>query len=177
MTTAQNQPQLSLSTFAITVYANEQIRELCLGLQNEHQVDVVLLLSCCWYGTRFGRLGQARFRQMDTLSAEWTSGLVHALRGSRRWLKNRAMLAPAVSADEHEQLRERIKALELAAEFMQLRALEDLLLDSVPAQAGETAITSNLELYARERKVNITGHARTQLVAASIAACPPPASA
>lgn len=177
MTTAQNHPQLSLSTFAVTVYASEHVRELCLGLQDEERVDVVLLLSCCWYGSRFGRLDQTRFQQMDTLSAAWSSGIVHALRGSRRWLKNRPMLAPAVTADEHEQLRERIKALELAAEFMQLRALEELLLDSVPEQPGADAIADNLELYASIRKATLLQETRAQLVAASIAACPPPASA
>lgn len=166
-TTPDPEQQVELLHFARNVYARPGIQALCLRLQDEHDVDVVLLLMCCWYGRYYGPLSVPQFAKAAAFSGRWRAHLVQPVRQARRWLKPHPADAMGISGAEQEALRERIKALELEAEFMQLRALAGLLgkptadtaapasNESPPHDSDATAaIRANLALYARECKLN-----------------------
>lgn len=165
-TTPDPARQADLLRFARDVYARPGIQALCLRLQDEHDVDVVLLLTCCWYGCYYGTLKDTQFKQATAFCHRWRAQLVQPLRQARRWLKPHPADTMGIPGADQEALRERIKALELETEFMQLRALAGCL--NKPASGTDTsahraalpadvdamaAIRANLALYAREYKL------------------------
>lgn len=155
MTAPDIEPQPDLLHFARDVYARPGIQSLCLRLQDEHNIDVVLLLMCCWHGCSRGVLSEAELAQAAAFSDQWRVHLVQPLRQARRWLKPHPAVDMGITGGDQEKLRERIKALELDAEFMQLRALAGLF-TAAASPAGQlnpdpaTAIRANLLLYARQ---------------------------
>ncbi|HDZ09408.1 TIGR02444 family protein [Pseudohongiella sp.] len=160
MTAPDPQQQPDLLHFARDVYARPGITALCLRLQDEYDVDVVLLLMCCWHGCYHGVLSETGFAQASAFSRHWREQLVRPLRQARRWLKPHPADTAGIAGADQESLRERIKALELDTEFMQLRALAGLV---TAAPAGKsaatdndasTAIRRNLALYAREHNLS-----------------------
>lgn len=161
MTAPDSEPLPDLLHFARGVYARPGIRALCLRLQDEYDVDVVLLLMCCWHGCYHGVLSETAIAQASAFSGHWREQLVRPLRQARRWLKPHPADSVGIPGEDQEILRERIKALELEAEFMQLRALAGLV-PAPPADIGPpppasdapAAIRENLALYAREHKRN-----------------------
>tara|TARA_R100001039_G_C1846100_1_gene106377 strand:- start:421 stop:972 length:552 start_codon:yes stop_codon:yes gene_type:complete len=127
MTRSDSERPLDLLRFARVVYAVPGIQTICLQLQDEHNADVVLLLACCWYGCYHGELSTTRLAQARGFSRPWRAQLVAPLRQARRWLKHHPADTAGIATAEQEALRQRIKTLELDAEFMQLRALAALL--------------------------------------------------
>ncbi|MEX0740705.1 MAG: TIGR02444 family protein [Pseudohongiella sp.] len=169
MAKPDSRPRPGLLHFAQSVYALPDVQTLCLRLQDEQDVDVVLLLMCCWHGCCRGLLSQAQFEQAAAFSGTWTRQLVKPLRQSRRWLKSHPSAAIGVPGADQEDLRQRIKAIELDAEFMQLRALASMFAD-VEAGHGDaaTAVHANLALYARLRALNLDDRIMATLTQASL---------
>lgn len=166
-TTLDPERQADLLHFARNVYARPGIQALCLRLQDELDVDVVLLLMCCWHGRYYGPLSEAQFAQAAAFSGSWRAQLVQPVRQARRWLKPHPADAMGICGADQEALRERIKALELDAEFMQLRALAGLSGQPAPDTAASArsespsterdataAIRANLALYASECRLD-----------------------
>ena len=189
MTTPDTGQQHALLRFARDVYTRPGIQALCLRLQDEQNVDVVLLLMCCWHGCSRGLLTEAQFEQASAFSGTWATQLVKPLRQSRRWLKSRPADAMRIPGDDQEDLRRRIKALELEAEFMQLRALASLFPeahsnpdpdpDPEPDPASNAArrsgvldlaatVQANLALHARVRALKLDQQTMRSLTQASI---------
>jgi uncharacterized protein (TIGR02444 family) len=127
-----------LLRFARDVYAEPGLQALCLRLQDEHQIDVVLLLTCCWYGCYCGEMSDTQLARAAGFADQWRAQLVSPLRQARRWLKPHPASAAGIPAEQQEALRRRIKALELDAEFMQLRALAALF--NEPAAATQCSV-------------------------------------
>lgn len=145
MTTADPAHSPDLLRFARDVYAQPDIQALCLRVQDDLDVDVVLLLMCCWYGCYHGTLSEAQFARAADFSGQWRAQLVQPLRHARRWLKPHPADAAGISTADQESLRQRIKALELDAEFMQLRALEALFAEPIAAPInGESESTAHI---------------------------------
>lgn len=152
MTQTDSEHSSNLLHFARAVYAEAGIQPICLHLQDEYDMDVVLLLTCCWHGCFYGELSESQLARAMAFSEPWRMHLVTPLRHSRRWLKAHPAEATGIPASEQEALRQRVKALELDAEFMQLRALAALFAE--PAAAPDTreaeaaaSIRNNLERY------------------------------
>lgn len=137
MPTADSGDSRELLRFARDVYAEPGMQTLCLRLQDEHQIDVVLLLTCCWYGCYYGEISDSQLARASGFADPWRTQLVSPLRQARRWLKPHPASAASIPAEQQEALRQRIKALELDAEFMQLRALAALF--DEPAAATQTS--------------------------------------
>jgi uncharacterized protein (TIGR02444 family) len=136
MPTPPEDPADSLWRFAVAMYGRPGIGDLCLDLQDRHGIDVPLLLWAAWCGAARGLpLDAAALDRVDAAVGGWRRDVVRPLRAVRRRLRHGpAPLAPTV---ESAALRDRVKALELEAERLQLRALA--LHPADPPSAGTAA--------------------------------------
>ena len=113
--------QTDFPAYSIALYGREKVEESCLRLQDEYGLDVNAVLFCYWFGARHGVIGEDLWAQIDETSSQWQSRLIRPLREARRWLKN-----PGFEPDQEQlELRERIKADEIAAELLQQRMIQD----------------------------------------------------
>ena len=101
--------------YSLKLYARKEIAGLCLRLQDEGGLDVNLLLYCLWQGSQGRSLERTTLAEVCDVSAPWRLEVVESLRHARRWMKGRDQGIAGQSGD----LRDRIKALELAAEKCQ----------------------------------------------------------
>jgi uncharacterized protein (TIGR02444 family) len=106
--------------FAVTLYADPVVQAECVGLQDEFDVDVNVLLFCAFAGASRGvLLSSAQLQQAEDYVAPWRNDVVKPLRAVRRALKPFAT-GPAAAA----ALRNNVKALELEAERVECAMLE-----------------------------------------------------
>ena len=114
--------------FSLTVYARENVERACLALQERHDLDINMLLFCCWAGSRGRSLTAADIGRLRDAVEPWRSSVVTPLRGVRGWLKTQGVAAKSLT----DPLRERIKADELDAEAVAQR----LMVETVPVNDG-----------------------------------------
>ena len=118
--------------FSNRVYRLPLARDTLLTLQDEHGLDVNLLLFCCWHARTRGRLDPTTIRRALVVSRPWAEQVVRPLRSARRWMKTDALGHDTAEEEDSDmgprqrQLRDRIKALELQAERLQQAMLESL---------------------------------------------------
>ena len=128
--------------YSLALYARDGVAEACLGLQERRDLDVNLLLFCCWAGSRGRGLAAEELARLVALVGPWREGAIRPLRRLRRWLKEQDV-APAAAT---KRLRERVKADELEAEAIEQALLTRAL--AVPAGRGAPAIQArNLVSY------------------------------
>ncbi|MGO4287967.1 TIGR02444 family protein [Bosea sp. TAB14] len=97
--------------FALRVYAEPGVCELCLTLQDENGVDVNLLLFACWCGRTGRRLTLQHVETAAASTVAWTEGVVRHLRAARRAWKLFGPDEPQAWAG-----RESLKSVELLSE-------------------------------------------------------------
>ena len=128
--------------FSISLYGREGVAAACLGLQDRLELDVNLLLFCCWTGSRGRAQGELEIAALIAETRDLREQVVQPLRAARRWLKGQVpALGPAAG-----RLRADIKASELAAEKIQ----QDLMFQAhaVPEGApSAVAVAGNLRAY------------------------------
>lgn len=135
--------ETSLWAFASQAYALPGVAALCLQLQDEHDLDVDVLLACAWHGSRGGMLDEAELERVLTAAAT-----PHA-----RVLELRALRRTLGSDREHDPrwqtTYEQLLAAELAAERVELACIEAALV-TAPLGTGEpTALAlASLHRYA-----------------------------
>jgi uncharacterized protein (TIGR02444 family) len=128
--------------FSLAVYGRSGVPEACLGLQDRHDLDVNLLLFCCWAGSRGRALAAGDLDRLVETAGPWHEHVVKALRGARCWLKGQT----AAPAEPAEALREVIKAQELEAERLEQLILFECL-EIGMGQGSAPAAVGNLKLY------------------------------
>ncbi|MEX0962777.1 MAG: TIGR02444 family protein [Pseudohongiellaceae bacterium] len=129
--------------FSLNLYSREDVADACLQLQEEYQLDVNLILFCYWYGSRFGVIEAKLLSQVIDFSLQWRSHVVQPLRNTRNWLK-----LNEEDSEQIRELRERIKAGELAAEKHQQDRIAEFVSDSNNSseeQAGRQACDKNID--------------------------------
>ncbi len=89
-------------------------------MQNEHGLNVSLILWCLWTGVHFGEPDAATMKRAIAIGGEWERKVVAPLRNVRRALK------AGVEGATAETLRAQVKAAEIDAEFEAMGALEFL---------------------------------------------------
>ena len=125
--------EASLWSFACAVYAQPNVAEACLALQDRQQADVNLLLFAAWMATERGvMLTPAVVVRAHELVRQWRQEVVRPLRQARSQLKLPQAL---VSDAEREALRQDAKTLELRAEKLQLTGLQAQFNDVLPDEA------------------------------------------
>lgn len=139
----------SLWNFAVAVYDQPEIRTLCLCLQDEHGFDVNLLLWCLWHGEYYGQIDAALMDRAQEFSHPWQEQVVTPLRRIRRWLKHQ--LPAADHGNAMDELREQVKACELAGERLQLDRLQALRAATAPARVRDARNTA-------DARVDVTGN-------------------
>ena len=109
--------------FACRTYERETIAPLCLQLQNDHGLDVNVLLFILWSGDQGQGVSDLGFWQdVVQYSREWQEGVVKPLRSARQQLKIKMQLG-----EPHlEELRKAILLVELQAEQEQIEQLEKM---------------------------------------------------
>lgn len=118
--------------FSNQIYRRPGVAETCLDLQNSKAADVNLLLFACWYGVNQGLLPEDLIQRSLEYSQLWSIQVVVPLRQARTWMKQSAALPDSASLlQQHQQLREQIKAAELQAEHFQQNLLESMIDDSI----------------------------------------------
>lgn len=129
--------------YSLEVYQREAVAKACLALQDRLQLDVNLLLFCCWTGEHGHQLSEEQVRRCLAATAEWQHEILAPLRGLRRRLKGEL----EVPAERRQALRARLRDLELDAE----RIEQDLLFETVTlapaAERGAEVAALNLSTY------------------------------
>jgi uncharacterized protein (TIGR02444 family) len=143
-TTGERDPA-PFKTYAVRLYGRDGVQAACLSLQDDHGVDVDLALFAAWTGAMLGRrLDGAAWALADAHVAEWRDDVIAPLRAIRRAMK--LLDSPPAEAEE---LRARVKALELDAEFVELAMLEAIAGGlGAPAVAGAELAEANLRALA-----------------------------
>jgi uncharacterized protein (TIGR02444 family) len=136
-----------------------------LDLQNQHGIDVNLLLLCCWYGARGSELSETSLSQSIAYSRQWAEQVVKPLRQTRVWMKSN------MPSDQKQQLgfqevRREIKSVELSAEKHQQYVLEKIALSQPDSGANispDEAIEQNVLNLINQMKVVDSSTLRTTL--------------
>jgi uncharacterized protein (TIGR02444 family) len=113
----------ALRDFAFAVYGVDGVSAACLRLQDRFGLDVNLVLAAAYLSAVRGRVlvPDALTRLAEAVSP-WHDDVVRPLREVRRRLK----AGPPPAPDSRTQtLRDRLKALELEAEMIELSELGD----------------------------------------------------
>ena len=126
---------MGLWDWALGAYARPKVAAVCLALQDGHGQNVPLLLAAAWAAAEGHTLDLDR---AVALTSAWEADVVAPLRAARRGLK---ISRSAIPDTGREALRETVKAVELEAERLLLRALESLAWpgDAAPVEPALTA--------------------------------------
>jgi uncharacterized protein (TIGR02444 family) len=152
---------------SLRVYRLPAVSATCLRLQNEHGLDVNLLLFALWYGRHHGPLPAALLDVLLAFTQPWAREVVRPLRHARSWMKQ-ALASEQFNVLPQQpctQLRERIKAVELQSEQLQQQLMEALCEHWLAQQevrenrspaTQEQSITINLRAVAEASAVPFT---------------------
>ena len=151
--------------FSGQLYSSPGVSAACLDLQNQHDIDVNLLLLCCWCGARGAELSETSLSQSIAYSRQWAEQVVKPLRQTRVWMKSN------MPSDQNQQLgfqevRREIKTVELSAEKHQQSVLEKIVLgqpDSGARISPKKAIEQNVLELINQMKVADSSKLRTTL--------------
>lgn len=133
--------------FSLALYARPAVAGACVALQDRHGVDVNVLLFLLWLAATGRRLSSGEVKAVDDRVEAWRTAAVVPLRALRRGLKGHSSLGYDGAV---EDLRIRIKGIELEAEHMQQ---EDLYAMAMSTTLGledgsvRSAASDNLAAY------------------------------
>ena len=138
-------PNEDFWAFSLRTYAGDGVAPACLWLQDRCDVDVNLLLYCCWLGARGITLDSQSIAAARQAVAPWAQEVVQRLRMTRRWIKERLLAGDGQADPDYAALRESIKAAELEAERLQQRMLTQL---ATPTVNSETRVDDAVQVTA-----------------------------
>lgn len=140
MSQAEAWPESAFWTYSLEIYGRPGVERACLELQRRHDLDVNLLLLCCWLGARGITLDRPALSRARAAATTWQREVVRPLRAIRVRLKDRLARTepgsvPEAWPDLAARLRAQILALELDGEHLEQLALEGATAESAPAAA------------------------------------------
>lgn len=111
---------ISFRDFSFAVYTAPGVADECLQLQDGHSVDVNILLFCA-YAAAVAKmpLSAGDLADIDQEVTGLRDGVVVPLRTCRRAMKRNIAALDPEQARAAEELRGRVKDIELAAEFLE----------------------------------------------------------
>ena len=132
--------------FSLEVYGSEGVPQACLDLQEKHEIDVNVLLFCCWLGASGrGAISEAETAAMVAAVDPWHQTVVRALRAVRQRMKGGMPPAPI---ELSEPLRRRIAKSEVECEHV-----EQLMLAAAIDRSADDGVGPNQR--ADDAKTNI----------------------
>ncbi len=156
-------------SYSLDVYSRPGVASACLALQEELDIDVNVLLYCCWHGMTRGVVNDRDFAAVLEFTGNWSSALVKPLRSARSWLKNEGCDHDEIPREDCEALRKSIKAAELASERLQQIAMESLSAAPTehpqPESARTKAALHNISSYLRALGATVSDESRANLAA------------
>ncbi|WP_170146118.1 TIGR02444 family protein [Rhodoplanes elegans] len=153
--------------FSLATYRKPSVAEACLALQDDHGVDVNVLLFVMWLGTQGRRLDAGEILRVRDAAAGWAGDVVVPLRMIRRCLKD---APPLVASAAAQAFRTQVKRLELEAERLEQEALFGLAA-TLPVPDGtppEAAVGANVETLAQAMGTAFPAAAVERLVSAVV---------
>lgn len=133
----------NLWDFSLALYARADVANACLQLQDEHGVNVNILLWCAWLEQRGLALDEARLHSAQKRIHAWDEHYVIPLRHLRRRMK----VEFGVADIDIEQVRNQIKQAELLAEKQLQLWLEVIDQSWDDAETNELAAGDNIRFY------------------------------
>jgi uncharacterized protein (TIGR02444 family) len=150
--------------FSLAVHGAPGVDDECLTLQDEHGIDVDVLLFCVWVGTRGTLLDGDDLAAIEALVQPWRDTAIAPLRATRRGIKT----LPEATDDDVAALRKDVAALELRAEQIEHAMLYGLVPTpgSATSAAAEEAMRRNVS--ALGRSTGAPGLAAPRLIEAAL---------
>ncbi|HZA67209.1 MAG TPA: TIGR02444 family protein [Geminicoccaceae bacterium] len=139
--------------YALDLYRREGVEGACLELQERHDLDVNLVLLCCWLATRGVEVERDWLARTGAIVDRWQAEVVRPLRAVRGRLKAELVKPPAGSIPERwpeltAGLRRRVLALEIDGERLEQLLLAELAADLVATTTPGIGVASrNLRRY------------------------------
>jgi uncharacterized protein (TIGR02444 family) len=163
-----------LWSFALTIYQRDAVAPACLDLQEQCQIDVPLMLCAVFACLQDKAISDGDLTQLHNLASPWQNDIVQSLRRIRTQLKTGPQPAPnAVTED----LRNKVKAAELAAEKIQLEMMQAWIsrlttIDRVDGLPALPAIIDTItRIVATSSKTEITQIQHDHIRVIAAAAC------
>ena len=156
----------SLWDYASAIYSRPGVAESCLWFQDHCRGDVPIILFISWCSIRGVLVDQQLLVQVEQMVSAWHRDVVTPLRGLRRELKrdSKGIVQETVFA-----FREKLKALELEAEHLELNALATLSYDEtaleVPVSDQKRLIESGLVQYLEQLKCDVDAQTKEKISA------------
>lgn len=89
--------------FSITAYQNDDVKKMCLSFQNTHELNVNILLFCCWLAFTLEEISQQELLQASHSIMHWHDSVTQSLRKTRLWLKSQPASVAWID-DFHQQV-------------------------------------------------------------------------
>lgn len=130
--------------FSLAFYAQPDIQQACLNLQNTQHADVNILLFLLYLARHKKQLSKASIQSIEYDIKAWREEIIQPIRHIRRQLKQRHY---ALTQVQQEQFRQSVMTLELESERLEQIQLESMDFPSSTAPATQAA-QNNLKHYA-----------------------------
>jgi uncharacterized protein (TIGR02444 family) len=117
-------PESAFWTFSLDLYSQPEVEAACLTLQDDHGLDVNLVLLAAWLARTARHVAPGVAKRLRTLADEYQAEVMQPVRQARRALKRqmtRLPLAPLLA-----QRRSDLMAVELDLERVEQLMLEAL---------------------------------------------------
>ena len=114
----------ALWNFSLEVYAQPEVEQACLLMQDKLGMDINLLLVCLWLGSSGrGRLNEDELIDLQQQVAFWQQEIIQPLRQVRRRLKELSRFG----GERFVTMRKSVSGCELDAEAVEQQMLEQAL--------------------------------------------------
>ena len=164
---AQSEDAAAFWRYAVAVYRREGVQERCLYLQDDHGLDVNILLFVAWLAAAHRRsLTPEDCRALIEATEDWRRDVVRAIRAVRRHVKPMAVRKPGLDV-----VYQSLKATELDAE----RAQHGLLIEAgrgLGRSAADATALANMRAYLEAAGLDPEGEAGAAVTAISRLASP-----
>jgi uncharacterized protein (TIGR02444 family) len=141
--------------FSLAVYAQVEVAQECLELQQALGVDVNILLFCAWIGTRSFALSRNDIEAASRTVAVWHENVVRPLRGVRQQIK-------ILYRDEFGSFQASVKGTEIEAEQIEqaiLFAYSKRIQGTRASVDYRDAVVQNVKEYIATKSGDATGRA------------------
>lgn len=136
----------SFWSFSLETYKHEQVRKVCLQLQDEFGLNVNILLACLWAAEQgFVSLDEDIFQRINEAITPWHVQQVEVIRKFRRELKDNH---GPLSDEQAKILYDSVLQLELKLEYVEQKLIEQVLSClAIPKQDKVDTALANLARY------------------------------
>ncbi len=145
MTSIEDIKRQSLWDWALHHYQKQGVSSLLLEGQDKFDLQINIILWCCWCADYFHELSDLELRRAIDGSSSWSKDVTQPLRNVRRALKN-----PHYNDDSEraKRIRQSVKDIELEAECVELELYERITGDETSNNGDKLALARrNLSAY------------------------------